>query len=240
MQFVDGDCELDLQWPEVALAYLKEHSNVAAVCGRRRERFPKGSIYNWLCDREWDVPPGQSAAFGGDVMIGTAAFERAGGYRDDLIAGEEPELAVRLRQNGWLIWRLPAEMTLHDAAMTRFSQWWRRMVRSGSRLAEGAHLHGMPPERHWVWELRRARLWGVWFPLIFLLVTLLTWPWGPLIWFVYPVQFIRQVARSEGTWPERLLIALFQIIARFPEGVGQLKFLRDRLYGERAAIIEYK
>ena len=33
------------------------------------------------------------------------AFEAVGGYRAQLIAGEEPELCVRLREIGWKIWR---------------------------------------------------------------------------------------------------------------------------------------
>ena len=85
---------------------------------------------------------------------------RSSGFRDDLIAGEEPELCVRLRAKGWKIWRLDAEMTLHDAAMTRFGQWWRRNVRAGFAYAEGVRLHGAPPERHWVREWRSAWFWG--------------------------------------------------------------------------------
>ncbi len=53
-----------------------------------------------------------------------AALAAVGGYRDELIAGEEPELCVRLRASGWSIWRIDEEMTLHDAAITRFRQWW--------------------------------------------------------------------------------------------------------------------
>ena len=102
----------------------------------------------------------EARAFGGDVMIRAAALENVGGYRDDLIAGEEPELCIRLRAAGWRIWRLPYEMTSHDAAMTRFSQWWRRAMRAGYAFAQGAHLHGASPERHWVWESRRAWLWA--------------------------------------------------------------------------------
>ena len=87
----------------------------------------------------------------------------------DLIAGEEPELCVRLRAAGWRIWRLDAEMTLHDAAMTRFSQWWKRTLRGGYAFAEGSLLHGAPPERHWVAESRRAWIWGLGIPLLALL-----------------------------------------------------------------------
>ena len=56
-------------------------------------------------------------AFGGIVMLRAKAVEEVGGYREDLIAGEEPELSVRLRRTGWRIWRLDAEMTMHDAGM---------------------------------------------------------------------------------------------------------------------------
>ena len=48
-------------WPECALSFLDAHADVGAVCGRRRERYPEQSIYNWLCDREWDGPVGRSA-----------------------------------------------------------------------------------------------------------------------------------------------------------------------------------
>lgn len=240
VQFVDGDCELNRQWPEQAIGYLDANPDVAAVCGRRRERFPEISIYNWLCDVEWNVPPGEVRAFGGDVLIRRTALEKVGGYRDDLIAGEEPELAVRLRAAGWRIWRLPSEMTLHDAAMTYFGQWWRRAVRAGYAFAQGAHLHGAPPERHWVWESRRAWLWGVWLPLGCLAASVLLWPWGVTMWLIYPLQVLRQTIRNSGPLPDRATIAYFQVLARFPEGIGQLKFLRDRLFGAQAGVVEYK
>jgi len=101
------------------------------VCGCCRERFPDRSIFNMLCDIEWDTPVGEANACGGDAMMRADAFGQANGYRDDLIAGEEPEICVRLRAVGWKIWRLGEEMTLHDAVMTRFSQWWNRTKLSG-------------------------------------------------------------------------------------------------------------
>ena len=136
------------------------------MCGRRRERFPERSIYNWLCDLEWDRPVvGETRAFGGDVMMRVSALESVGGYRDDVIAAEDDELCVRLRAAGWRLWRIDREMTLHDAAMTRFSQWWRRSLRCGYGFAQVSYLHGELPERYFVWEARRAWLWGVWLPI---------------------------------------------------------------------------
>lgn len=40
VQFIDGDCELVHGWTKSATAFLDEHFDVGAVCGRRRERFP--------------------------------------------------------------------------------------------------------------------------------------------------------------------------------------------------------
>jgi GT2 family glycosyltransferase len=240
IQFIDGDCELVAGWPEYALNFLDSHADVAAVCGRRRERHPEQSIYNWLCDRDWDRRAGEVRAVGGDVMIRVAALEAVGGFCDYLIAGEEPELCVRLRAAGWRIWRFETEMTSHDAAMTRFGQWWRRALRGGYAFAQGAYLHGAPPERHCVWEARRAWLWGIFLPVACLTAGLTFEPWGWASWLIYPLQMLRQTLRNTGSLDDRALLAVFQVLARFPEGLGQIKFMRDRLLGRQARLIEYK
>ena len=110
VQFVDGDCELIGGWPEQALSFLDVHADVGAACGRLRERYPERSIYNWLCDREWERPVGEVRACGGIAMMRVNALEAVGGYRDDLIAGEEPSCAFGCARRagasgGWIaIW----------------------------------------------------------------------------------------------------------------------------------------
>jgi len=240
VQFVDGDCEVTHGWTEHALSFLGSNAEFGAVCGRRRERHPERSIYNKMCDREWNGPVGQVRAFGGDVMVRVGVLKALGGYRDDVIAAEDDELSVRLRQTGWKIWRSDFEMTSHDADMTRFAQWWRRALRCGYGFAQVAYLHGSPPERYFVWESRRAWLWGVWLPLTCVLCTLMFRPWGWAAWLMYPLQVCRQTVRNDGPLGERAILALFQMTARFPEALGQIKFLLDRLLLRRARIIEYK
>jgi GT2 family glycosyltransferase len=240
VQFIDGDCELIESWPGDAICFLEAHADVGAVAGRRRELYPERSVYNWLCDKDWNGPVGEVRACGGDVMMRISAFESVGGFRDDLIAGEEPELCVRLRAAGWRIWRLEIEMTFHDAAMFRFGQWWRRALRGGYAFAQGAYLHGQPPERHRVWESRRAWIWGVWLPLGCLAIGCAFPPWGWAIWLIYPLQMLRQTLRNNGSLGDRAVLAFFQVLARFPEGWGQIKFLRDRLFHRRSPLIEYK
>lgn len=240
VQFVDGDCEMVSSWPDRAIDFLERNADVAAVCGRRRERWPDRSIYNWLCDQEWDGQAGAVRAFGGDVMMRVDAFVEVDGYCDALIAGEDPELGVRLRAIGWRLWRIECDMTLHDAAMTRFGQWWLRVVRSGYAFAQGAQMHGRSPSRHWVWESRRAWLWAVWLPLVCGIVSVSIGAWGWLIWMIYPIQVLRQTFRNDGPFGRRAIVALFQVLARFPEAIGQFKYFRDRALGLQGRLIEYK
>ena len=177
VQFLDADCELVDGWLPAARARLEARPDLAVACGRRRERHPESSSYNRLADIEWDTPVGEAKACGGDALVRASAFRAVGGYDPALIAGEEPELCVRLRKAGWKVERLDAEMTVHDAAMTRFGQWWRRSVRAGHAYAEGAAIHGAPPERHWVRESRSNWFWGLGLPAA---AAASAWPTGGL------------------------------------------------------------
>ena len=240
IQFVDGDCEVADGWIGAAQAFLEQRPDVAAVCGRRRERHPERSVYNLLCDIEWNTPVGETKACGGDVLMRMQALRQVVGYRDDLIAGEEPELCVRLRAKGWKIWRLDAEMTLHDAALTRFGQWWQRTSRAGYAFAEGAHLHGAPPERHWVRESRSGLVWGGVIPLILLLAAVLVSPFALLGFAIYPLQVLRLFLKERGATRTRFARAGFLVLGRFAEVWGQLKFFAHRMSGTRGRLIEYK
>ncbi|MHC8339811.1 glycosyltransferase family A protein [Pseudomonas sp. HLT2-19-2] len=240
VQFVDGDCEVVGGWLPQAQAFLDTHPDVAVVCGRRRERFPQHSVYNLLCDLEWDTPVGEARACGGDAMMRADAFAEASGFRPDLIAGEEPELCIRLRGNGWKVWRLGEEMTLHDATMTRFGQWWQRTLRGGYAYAEGAFLHGAAPEQHWLRESRRAWFWGLGVPLATVIASLMLGWFGLLLLLVYPLQVVRLARRGDRSTRENWLRAFFLVLGKFPELLGQVKFLLNRFGAGKTALIEYK
>ena len=105
--------------------------------------------------------------------------------------------------------------------MKRFSQWWQRGVRSGYVFAQGAYLHGMPPESHFVWEARRAWLWGIWFPFAFLLIGFLFRPWGWTVWLIYPLHMLQKIIRSSGSLGDRALLAMFHVLVHFPEVGGR-------------------
>jgi len=234
VQFLDGDCSLVSDWLPAAVAFLADRPDVAVVCGRRREEAPDVSIYNHLCDLEWDTPVGEATACGGDALMRRSAVGQVGGYRDSLIAGEEPEMCLRLRRAGCKIWRIDAEMTRHDARMTRFGQWWNRSRRAGHAFAEGAYLHGAPPERHWVAETRRALVWGALLPVVMLTLLAIAPPAAGLVALAYPAQFLRLSLRDG---PKR---AWFSILGKFAEALGVCEFHLNRIRGRHRGLIEYK
>ena len=244
VQFVDGDCELVDGWLAAASAVLAERDEVGAVCGRRRERHPERSIYNRLTDMDWVGPTGDVRFAGGDVMIRTQAFRDAGGYDERLIAGEDPEICVRIRQASWKIVRLDHEMTLHDAAMYRFGQWWRRAVRGGHAYAECVHLHRNSKERPWVREWRSNWLWGLLIPTISLAAAWWTSGWSLILLALYPIWVARIALRRRtgfgNPWLECLLYGAFCMLGKTPQMLGQTSYLWHRLRGRRSGLIEYK
>ena len=82
VQFVDGDCEVIDGWLDIAVKALLEDPRLAAVCGRRRERYPERSVYNRACDIEWDTELGEAMEFGGEVMMRFEALEAVDGYEE--------------------------------------------------------------------------------------------------------------------------------------------------------------
>jgi hypothetical protein len=117
--------------------------------------------------------------------------------------------------------------------MLRFGQWWRRSLRAGHAFAEGAHLHGAGPERHWRAETRRALLWGAGLPVVLVLAAVI-WPSGLWLALAYPAQVVRLSRRGGWEW------AFFTVLGKFPEALGALGFHLGRWRGRKRGLIEYR
>ena len=243
VQFVNGDCELVDGWLEKAREVLEGCIEVAVVCGRCRERFPERSVYNRLADLEWDLPVGEAKACGGIAMIRAAAFQKVNGFDPSIIAAEEDELCLRIRREGWKIVRIDAEMVLHDIAMTRFGQWWRRSVRCGHAYAQGCERHGRTPERHFVQQTRSTIFWGLLVPILAFGLAWLTHGASLVILLGYLFLYwrIQRYGVSRG-WsaPSARLYALACVLAKFPMLAGLFTYAFRRIAHRPAQIIEYK
>jgi hypothetical protein len=137
VQFVDGDCEL-LARLDAGAEFLQQHPDVVAVAAGDAGALP-GRVGLQPAVRHRMEHAGRARrGVRRRRAVPGRALRAVGGYRDDLIAGEEPELCVRLRAAGGRVWRLDADMTLARRRDDAWSQWWRRNVRSGHAFAEGA------------------------------------------------------------------------------------------------------
>ena len=242
VQVLDGDCELVDGFMAAASHALEQDEKLAVVCGRRREIAPDVSVYNLLCDMEWNTPVGEANACGGDALIRLAAFDAAGGYDDSLIAGEEPDMCARMRQKGYRILRIDHEMTRHDAGMTRIAQWWKRNLRAGHACAEGLHRH---PEVAWNHKEVRSNLaWGLGLPVAALGLSGVTGGQSLSVFGLYGVLWYRirrYRMRTHGD-SERAagLYASYVVLGKLPQAAGVLQYRYNKLRGKRAGIIEYK
>ncbi len=248
VQFIDGDCTLDSQWLSSGVATLTSQPDVAVVCGRRRERFPEASLYNRLCDLEWDAPTGEVTWCGGDALMRLSAFQRVGGFNTTVKAGEEPELCNRLRAANWRILRIDADMTRHDAAILRFGQWWKRQLRSGYGSLDLACRFRIASFRRFVLS---AQSWTIcWLIVCGLLAGAAaaypsTWTYAAAgLWAILPLLQIVRIALRFRSKPnasgKALWLAALMVIGKWGETLGHLQYLRDRLAGRGVALIEYK
>ncbi len=255
VQFIDGDCEVVESWIPTAIAALEDNSSAAVVCGRRRERFPENSIYNRMCDIEWNTPIGEADSCGGDALMRTEAFQSVGGFNEELIAGEEPELCLRIRREDFKILRLDAEMTLHDANILHFREWWTRNVRSGYggkdvviRLKGSYPADQIPFHRMTQSATSWTRNWLVLTILLLVSGWILFGPTGAaaggaaaLVLQALQAMRIARGIRSRAThFREALVYGAFTMLGKWAQMLGQLKYSKDRRSNKEAVIIEYK
>lgn len=239
VQFLDGDCLLQPGWIEQAITFLGQHPDVAVVCGRRFEAQPTASIYNALCDAEWNTPIGEATECGGDALMRISAFDQVGGYRSSLRAGEEPEMTARMRAAGWKIWRIDALMTEHDAKILSFSQWWRRTQRGGYGYAQAWEATGGLPQRLYARNLRSAFIWVAAIPLLVIAAAILLKTPAVLIALpiVYLLQLFRIARRSGQSGSMRWVSAGMLLVAKFPEALGAIRYF---VAGKTHSVPEYK
>lgn len=238
VQFIDGDCIVVPGWIERAMDHMQADDSIGLVTGWRSEIHPEASVYNALCDHEWHRPAGDILACGGDMMVRCQAYRQVGGFDARVIAAEDDEFCQRLRKAGWRLVRLPEAMTLHDAAMMRFGQWWRRAVRSGHGFAQVGDLHPGYFARE------RARVWvyGLMLPLV-ALVGLVWWPAILLVLVAYALSYVKSaqgLVREGMEWRRALHHGVFLTLSKFPNLIGMLTYALRKRRGAAMRIIEYK
>ena len=246
VMFLDGDTLLEPGFLAQALPALSDPC-VAAVWGHRREIDPQQSIYTRVLDLDWIFEAGRVPYFGGDALVRRDALAAVGGFDDQLIAGEEPELSRRLRELGWQIEHLYTPMTRHDLAITTLRAWWLRAERAGLAYAQVAARYRRTADPLWSAEVRRnqrhAAALLVW-PLL-LGLSLATLPWLGLAWLSVSLLLLRRSAqRCRWKCPQSAVLAwcyaAHSHLQQLPILLGQWRWWRLQRRRQAPSLIEYK
>jgi GT2 family glycosyltransferase len=176
-------------------------------------------------------------------MVRAKTFAAVEGFNTSVVAGEEPEMCLRIRRLGYKILRISEDMAWHDAAMTSFGQWFRRAVRSGHAYAQGAALHGLGREKYCLRECARIWLWALVIPILITTLAIFVSEWFALGILLYAASTWR-TARAARHWVDRRqdawIFATACAIAKFPQLIGQWIFITRALRGKGPTIIEHK
>lgn len=240
VQFVDGDCGVEPGWIAAARDTLDAKSDIGIVTGWRTETDPHRNVYHEMCEVEWHRPPGDIRSCGGDMLVRTEAFLRIDGFNPRIIASEDEEFCLRILDLGLRVHRLPRIMTLHDAAMTSFGQWWKRTVRSGHGFAE---VGGMHPG-HFLAERRRVWFYGGLLPVSLLFGAFYGWwPVIATVVLLYAFNWMRTcqgLHRNGQPLAQSAHHAAYLTLSKVANMQGMLTYYLRRLRGADMHIIEYK
>jgi len=249
IQMIDGDCTIAPDWIETAVAALDADPRLGGTFGRRSEIAPERSIYNRMCDIEWAVPAGPVLATGGDAMFRVAALGAVHGYDPSLIAGEEPDMCLRMGRLGWRFACIDAPMSRHDANILRFGQWWRRARRAGFAAASHVARHGRKSLPGDVAQVRRMLFWAALLPALIvaaILCSLIDARFALLavpVLAVYALQLCRLARMERPRWPDKRAAwraGGFRLLHQFAALTGLASYWFDRLRGHDRGIIEYR
>ncbi len=242
IQFLDGDCALTPSWTEIAAKHLDSRPDLCATFGRLRELNPAASIFNALANIEWNVPTGLADSFSGVAMVRVTALQETTGYDETVIAGEEVELCMRMRQRGWFIECIAEDMSTHDAAIDHVDQWFTRAKRSGYGMAQVAektrHASNFAYRREigrslgWTAVLVATAIFAIRHP------RRLTLGVGPIAGQWMRIYF--RIRSGDHSRPIARAYATSMIAGHVPQAIGIVQYHLDQRRHRVPKIIEYK
>ena len=246
--FVDGDCIVEENF---AVEVLPEFDTprVAVVFGRLRERRKEDRFFSRMMEFDrFNPQPGPVPHCAGIALVRRSALELTNGFDPGLIACEEPDLCVRLRERDLVILRVDNPMAEHDLGMRRLSQYLRRSFRMGYGVTQVSTRY--PTTQ--VFDSHQAGVNRAWGALFLFLLTLsiggVAWwySWGPLLatglsLVAVTLAMAGKARRKNGSeWRTCLTYGLLWSLKQIPAQLGSLTFRCDQLLGRKRAWIHCK
>tara|TARA_B100000315_G_scaffold254356_1_gene295225 strand:- start:254 stop:1171 length:918 start_codon:yes stop_codon:yes gene_type:complete len=109
IQFVDGDMELDTNWPTKAIKRLESNSNIVAVHGYKKVFTHNTDDFFILSDKnDWEADYLQGA-----FLINKDSYIKAGGLDGRFYGEEERDLYIRIKSIGYEVWYIHQLMGSH-------------------------------------------------------------------------------------------------------------------------------
>ncbi len=246
--FLDGDTILHPDFARIALRHFTAHSKTAIVWGHRRELYPEQSLYQRVLDLDWVYRAGLTEFCGGDALMRRDVLQEVNGYNPQLIAGEEPEMCQRIRAKGYEILHIDQAMTLHDLAITRWSQYWRRAVRAGHAYAEVSNLLKNTATPLWERDAKRNLIHASVLILVAIFGAVSSVLFSTFLPLSLSIGFFAAIS-IRTAWKCRwksnnslnlLLYAIHSHFQQIPIAFGQLSYYYLRWQGKQRGLIEYK
>lgn len=245
--FLDGDTIVHPDFFAKAHPSFEDPA-VAIVWGHRRELATDASLYNRVLDLDWIYAPGLTSFCGGDAIFRKSFLALTGGFDDQLIAGEEPELCRRITALDGRILHVDLPMTGHDLAMTHFGQYWRRALRAGHAFAEVSERFRLSAHPFWLTDARRNRnraltlLGGGALAVIASTLTGSAWPLGCGTLMLAAIS-LRTAWKARWKTSDRVALLLYGLhsqLQQVPILMGQMQFRLNRRRGVKRGLVEYK
>ena len=245
--FLDGDTLLHPDFIGAALKAINS-PDIAVVWGHRRETYPEKSLYNRVLDLDWIYSAGVSDFCGGDALMCRDVLEQVGGFSEDLIAGEEPELCQRIRAQGKIILHIDHPMTRHDLAMNQFKSYWKRAVRAGHAYAEVSQRMKLTAFPLWVNECHRNVVHVSVLLMLLFAASFLSFFSRDLFPFVglllsYTFLILRSAYKARWKSTSLVTLLLYGLHSHFqqiPIACGQVSYWYHRFRNLQQDLIEYK
>jgi glycosyltransferase involved in cell wall biosynthesis len=128
---MDGDMELDPDWADRAVAYMREHADAGAVAGYYRNILVEGNQI--VGERDVHYEPGERVRqvryVGGAALYRREAINAGGGFQPYIRGEEDVYLCLGIRHAGYKVVQLPYLMSKHYSMPSNSMAYsWRRLL----------------------------------------------------------------------------------------------------------------
>lgn len=205
---IDGDMILEPDFLPEALDYFDKHPDVGGVTGHVVDQILESLEFQRRAKRHSpEARTGDIDRMNGGGLYRRSAIEQAGYFSDRNLHGhEEFDAGVRLRTNGWKLYRLDRPFVQHFGyTMTAYKllvrRWRSKYLRGTGEVLRAAI--GRPHQKNLFRELPELRLWGTvylwWLAIIASLIFVPGWPLAILVAAVIVVvPFVVMSVRSRS------------------------------------------